>query len=325
MKIEKFGQLRRIRPNKTWIVLGVALVIGCLAAFAAYSYLRNQINRIENRNKSHSVVVLVAKIDVAKGTKLSQENVAVRSVPQEYAHSVALTPEDFDRVNGQALAYPVKAGEMILWGLMETQRAPTFSARIDPGHRAMTVAVDEINSISGMLEPGDSIDLMITLEKDGKKRTFPLMQNVLVMATGQRSVDDPATGEQRSYSTVTIDTTPQQAQNLIVARDAGKMTALLRNPTDKQVVGAAGMDLSALMGSPKPAGTGRRGIPVLYGGGQAIDPAALRLPQYPARAANAPGAANAPVAPVAPVAPGAGTPAAPSAGGDRTPITATIR
>ena len=318
MKIEKIGQLRRIRPNKTWTVLGIALVIGCLAAFAAYSYLRNQINRIENRNKGHSVVVLVAKIDVAKGARLSQDNVAVRSVPQEYAHSVALTPEDFDRVNGQALAYPVKAGEMILWGLMETQRAPTFSARIDPGHRAMTVAVDEINSISGMLEPGDSIDLMITIDKDGKKRTFPLMQNVLVMATGQRSVDDPASGERRSYSTVTIDTTPQQAQNLIVARDAGKMTALLRNPTDKQVVGASGMDLNALMGPAKPeAGAKGCRVPVLVGG-QQIDPAALHLGRCAAKAANTPNTLETMSAP------GVGAPAAPSTAGDRTPITATI-
>jgi hypothetical protein len=35
----------------------------------------------------------------------------------------------FARIDGQPLAYPVKAGEMILWGLMETQRAPTFSSQ----------------------------------------------------------------------------------------------------------------------------------------------------------------------------------------------------
>ena len=283
MKIDSIAQLRRVRPNKTWTILGIALFIGVLAAFAAYRYLRTQIDEIETRAKGKTVVVLVAKTDVPKGAHLSADNVAVRNVPLEYAHSVALTPEDFDRVKGQPLAYPLKAGEMILWGLMETQRAPTFSARIDPGHRAMTVAVDEINSISGMLEPGDSIDLVVTIDKDGKKRTFPMMQNVLVMATGSRSVDDPASGERRSYSTVTIDTTPQQAQNIIVARDAGKITALLRNPGDKQVVGSASVDLASLMGAPKPAATGaaRRGVPVLYGGGRTLDAAALRLPGQP--------------------------------------------
>jgi len=134
-----------------------------------------------------------------------------------------------------------------------------------------------------MLEPGDSIDLVVTIDKDGKKRTFPMMQNVLVMATGSRSVDDPASGERRSYSTVTIDTTPQQAQSIIVARDAGKITALLRNPGDKQVVGNASVDLASLMGPAKPAagGPARRGVPVLYGGGRTLDPAALRLPGQP--------------------------------------------
>lgn len=311
MKIEKIGQLSRIRPNKTWTVLGIALLIGCLAAFAAYSYLRNQIKQIESRSKGKNVVVLVAKVDVPKGAKISGDTVAVREVPLEYAHSVALTPEDFDRVNGQTLAYPVKAGEMILWGLMETQRAPTFSARIDPGHRAMTVAVDEINSISGMLEPGDSIDLLVTIDQEGKKRTFPMMQNVMVMATGQRSVDDPASGERRSYSTVTIDTTPQQAQSIIVARDAGKMTALLRNPSDKALVGNSSVDLAALMGQSKPlaagTGQGRRSVPVLYGGNAKLDPAALRLNPRPAARAAAPAQAAA------------------DGAGDSTPLTVTIR
>ena len=298
MKPGKLSALRNFRPGKTWIVLGVALGIGGLAAFAARSYLTSQMAAIDARGKGDTMTVIVAKGDIGKGVKLSNDNLALRAIPVAFAHSVALTADDFGRVKGQALAYPVKSGEMILWGLMETQKVPSFSARVETGHRAMTVPVDEINSISGMLEPGDTIDLMVTLDQKGKKVTFPLLQSVQVMATGQRSIDDPKSGERRQYSTVTIDTTPKQAQNVIIARDVGKLTALLRNPQDKQLIGNASYDMTALLGSKdgiKDVRRTRHGIPVIYGGNLAnLPPEALRLSQaVPAGATPAPAASSA--------------------------------
>ena len=279
-------KLRNFKPSRTWLVLGVALAIGLLAALAARSYLSRQMAAIEARAKGSMANVIVAKANIAKGTKLSASNVAVRPIPLEFAHSLAVTPDSFDQIDGQVLAYPINAGEMILWGSMEGKKVPTFSARIDAGRRAMTVPVDEINSISGMLEPGDIMDLMVSIDQKGKKITFPLLQSVEVMATGQRSVDDPKSGERRQYSTVTIETTPEQAQNVIVAREVGKLTALLRNPQDKSPMGNTNYDIEALLGlkgNAKGVGNGDREIPVIYGGSSTKpSPDATRLSEYPA-------------------------------------------
>lgn len=312
-------RLRRVRPNRTWILLLIALSVGGLAAMAARSYLTHQMQAIEATAKGKTVTVIVAKHDVPKGAVLSADNMAVRPIPVEYAQSTALTPDDFERVDGQRLGYPVKSGEMILWGLMETQRAPTFSAHVAAGRRAMTVPVDEINSISGMLEPGDAIDLLATIDRNGKRTTFPVMQDVTVMATGQRSQDDAKSGTARQYSTVTIDTSPDQARLLIAAREAGKLTALLRNPQDKQPI-AGEVDAAALLGltaAPRTAGagTGRtrapRTIPVLYGGSlKAAPPDALRLDARAVQVAPPPAAA--PVAPAAATPIAASTAAAPA-------------
>jgi pilus assembly protein CpaB len=255
---------QKLRPGRTWVVLGAALGIGVLAAAIAYGYLARQIAAIEARAKGETVEVLVAKRELDTGAKLSANTIAIRKVPRDFAHSAALKPSDFEKVNGQALAYPIKGGEMVMWGLLEAKRTPTFSARVGTGRRAMTVPVDEINSISGMLEPGDMIDLMVTMDRKSKKHTFPLLQSVQVMATGQRSADDPKSGERRSYTTVTLDATPEQAHNLIVAREAGKITALLRNPQDKQLMKTSPADIAALLGMESQQG-GRQ-IPVLYGG-----------------------------------------------------------
>jgi pilus assembly protein CpaB len=146
-----------------------------------------------------------------------------------------------------------------------------------------------------MLEPGDVIDLVVTLEQAGKKRLVPLLQGVQVMATGQRVVDDPASGERRQFSTVTLDTTPAQARDLIVAREAGKLTALLRNPQDMHGLGMPG-DLAELHPvaavAPAAARKAPRIIPVLYGGNAAsLTPEALRMALPPQPVPQNPSAA----------------------------------
>ncbi len=287
-----FASFKNLKFNKTWAVLAIALSMGLLAALAARSYLSTQMEAIQVRAKGQQINLIVAKRDLKKGEKVSKENVAVRPVPTDYAHSIAINPNDFERLNGRVMAYPVKSGELILWGLLESKKAPSFSTNVAAGYRAITVPVDEINSISGMLEPGDKIDLMVSMDRKGKKITFSLLQNVQVMATGQRSIDDPKSGERRQYSTVTLNTTPAQAQNIIVARDVGKITALLRNPQDKHTSNNNNnADVANLLGVKTDGQTltveGEKQVPVLYGGrGSKLPPEGLKMGQTTAPSSN---------------------------------------
>lgn len=271
------------KVSKTWGILGAALAIGLLAAVATRSFLSTQVEQIEARNRHQTVDIVVAKTDLAQDSVLSNQNVAVRKIPVEYAHSGAVQPADFERIAGRPIAYKVNKGEMIMWSQMAGLRAPTFSARLAVGQRAMTVAVDEINSISGMLEPGDLIDLVFSGEQNGKKVVIPLLQSVAVMATGQRSVDSPKSGERSQFATVTLNATPDQAKRIIIARESGRLTALLRNPADKLSIGNRGYDVLSLFGAPPEVHTAapNRGIPVLYGGsGAKYPPEALHLGRY---------------------------------------------
>lgn len=271
MKRPSFSALKVSKFNKTWVVLGVAIGIGLLAAWIARSYLVNRIDEIESQNRGKNVQLVVAKSDLPRGARLSSENLAVRPVPMDYSHSSAILPEHFERIEGQTLAVAVKKGDLIFWPLLEGKKAPTFSARVDSGRRAITVAVDEINSISGLLEPGDLIDLMVSFDRKGRKNTLMLMQGVRVLATGQRSTDDPKSGERRMYSTVTLDTDPQQAQQVVLAREVGRLTALMRNPNDVPTSLHSMVDLAALLAPAEPASAPTapltaREVPVLYGG-----------------------------------------------------------
>lgn len=271
-----FARLSSLRPGKTWIALGAALAIGVAAALAARSYLNRQMAAMEALNRSEVQQLLVAKRDLRKGETMSIQTLAVRAVPKEYVHSSAITSGEFAHIKGRTLEHGMQQGDMLLWSLLEGEKVPTFSARVEVGRRAITVQVDEINSISGLLEPGDAIDLMLTLDRKGRKTTVPLLQNVRIMATGQRSVDDPRSGERRQYSTVTLDTSQAEAQSVIAAREAGKITALLRNPKDMQVAETDSAALAALLGMADDmqvladaSDATARAVPVLYGGNRA--------------------------------------------------------
>jgi pilus assembly protein CpaB len=257
------------RINKNWIVLLAALGVGGLAAFGAKNYLGAQMAEIEAREKNKAMVqMVVAKTDLGKGSALSADNVAVRPVPKEWAHSGAITPDQFGRAEGSVLAYPANSGEPLIWSQLEGQRTPTFSARLAQGRRAVTVPVDEISSLSGMVEPGDLIDIVVSLKKDSKNFTFTLLQSVTVLATGTKaSPDDQDPGGRRTFTTITLDTTPEDAKRVIAAREVGRVTALLRAPNDASSVSRDRSDALSLLGLASGFSSTGSSVPVIYGGG----------------------------------------------------------
>lgn len=256
--------------NKNWIVLLAALGVGGLAAFGAKNYLSSQMAEIEAREKNKAMVqVVVAKSDLPKGSPLTAETVAVRAIPKEWAHSGAITPEQFGRTEGSLLAYPAQAGEPVIWAQLEGQRVPTFSTRLTAGRRAVTVPVDEISSLSGMVEPGDLIDIVVSIKHDKQNFTFTLLQSVAVLATGTKSSQqekDPE-GRGRSFTTITLDTSPEDAKRVIAAREVGRVTALLRAPSDNGKVSKARSEALTLLGLATGFGSTGSSVPVIYGGG----------------------------------------------------------
>lgn len=258
------------RVNKNWIVLVSALGVGGLAAWGAKSYLGEQMAEIEAReNNKAKVQVVVAKADLPKGSPLLTDNMAVRSIPKEWAHSGAITPDQFSRAEGSTLAYAASAGEPVIWSQLEGERAPTFSARLTQGRRAVTVPVDEISSLSGMVEPGDLIDIVVSIKNDKKSYTFTLLQSVTVLATGAKASleeKDPE-GRSRTFSTITLDTSPEDAKRVIAAREVGRVTALLRAPNDGSQVSKTRTDALTLLGLATGLASSVSTVPVIYGGG----------------------------------------------------------
>lgn len=263
--------------NRSWLLLGVALVLGGLSAYGVKRYIEQHVEDIEARSRGQKMVkVVVPKEDMPKGATLSSAAVAVREVPADWAHSNAITPAQFDRVEGQALAYPAASGEMILWAMLEGQRAPSFSTRLPTGQRAITVPVDEVNSISGLIQPGDRIDLVVSARRESKTYLFPLLQNVIILATGSQAIPvagwDGKENTKRTFTTITLEATPEDARRVLAAREVGKLAAMLRAPGDNALTPKSRTDAFALLGLGGTGGGESRGVPVVYGGRGELKP-----------------------------------------------------
>ena len=281
------------------LMLFAALVCAALAVYAANGYMQEQLEAERSRHLRAPVPmvpVIVARRDLRPGDSISAETMAVRSIPKSYAMQGAIRPEQFDTFDGARLTASLGSGEQLLLALIAGRDSASFSSRLSPGVRALTIAVDEINSISGMLQPGDRVDLFFSARQPEGRRgtvgesTLPLQQNLLVLATGRqvRPVGDDRVGG-RGFSSITVELPPNDAQKLVVAQRTGRLTAVLRNPDDRVVHAAASMDLRHLFGPVEKPRT-RIVYPQVIIGGSGRLPSALAsptaiLPAAPASAA----------------------------------------
>jgi len=237
--------------NRNWLMLVGAIALGLVATGLSYKYLRDKTASLEAeaRGAHKMVTVVVAKQDLPRGAVIQAAAFATRKIPAEYVHASSIDPRRFGQVVGQKLAAPLKGGEVLLQVHLESNVA-VFSSTLENGNRALTTEVDEVNSISGLLRPGDHIDLMATAHGSGNnsaEETFSLLSNVAVLATGQITRKGEGAKSSKIFTTITMSVSAADAARVIVAKGAGKLTAVLRSPEDAQANATPTMTIDDLL------------------------------------------------------------------------------
>jgi pilus assembly protein CpaB len=270
------------------MLLAGAFGLGVLCFVGAQYYLRSSLSdaqaKLAGSYKTRQVIV--AGVDIPAGGVLSTDNLATRNIPERYLATTAMSPASLDSVSGQKIVVDLKAGDPIDRGALERADRAPLSTTVAHGERAITFPVDEISSISGMLVPGDMIDLLYTgpgnttnsygaqpenpaSGSTGAPKELlhvrPLLQAVQVMATGkttQKRVIRTATGSDQEvnmdFTTVTLKVNPAQAESVLMGQKLGQLTAVLRNPDDRHVPAPTVLDETTFkrVASAPAAGTG---------------------------------------------------------------------
>lgn len=223
-----------LKVNKNFMYLGVALLLGVIAAIAAVSYIRSEVEARAVPVEQPMTAVAVPVTDLAVGTVIdSEQMLAVREIPADMVPAEAVTPDNYASLMGRMLRAPVRAGAPFSSAVL-VPVYDRFSSVIQAGSVGYTLTVDQTNSISGMVTPGDHIDILLTIDQgDNGTRVMPLLEDILVLATGTRIGDSPIMENEAGYSTVTLELEPLQAERLAVADKAGDLQVILRQRHDR--------------------------------------------------------------------------------------------
>ena len=173
----------------TLLLIGLALSAGVLAAWFAQRYVNDEIaaRQASLEAKYEPKRVIVAVGDLPAGTRLNTNTVAAREVPAEFLHRDAISAEEWAQIKGRATRHDLTAGAPVLRSHLLGHKGGRFADLIDEGQRALTIPVDQLSSISGMLSPGDKVDILMTLRQGDQPVMFPLIRNTEVIATGERT------------------------------------------------------------------------------------------------------------------------------------------
>ena len=234
-------------------LLIAAVVVGLFAAFLVYLY-GQQVQEEKDELVADPHEVVVAATDIPAGAPLNEENITTKEVPAQFLPANPLLRSDIEIYLGQPVGENIEAGAMILTSdFSVAEVARTLSARIPSGERAMTIPVDSISGVAGLLQPGDRVDLLGTFpvgqedelipEASGGESigyvTMSMLQNVTLLAVGQQISDAGRGGDSqqgRGYSNVTLSLTPEEAELMIIAQTRGELNLLLRNREDMETV-----------------------------------------------------------------------------------------
>jgi len=259
-----------MKKYRAQLFFGAAVVIGLITSLLVMGWLRDS----ELRRSAEAAIpvmatgeVVVAKAELAWGTKLTPEMVQVVHYP------AGALPDGYykkiEDLSDAVLLHDVKTNEPILRSRLASGKdvGVGVAAVTDPGKRAMSVKVDEVIGVSGFIKPGDHVDVMVTIEPDSKSQNpiaKLILENVKVLAAGMQYEKNGAEKDPKPVQVMTLEVEIEEAEKLALASTQGKLRLALRNPLNAEKVLTKGANVAALLASFRPKETKKEAEPEFH-------------------------------------------------------------
>jgi pilus assembly protein CpaB len=238
-----------VRHRTGIVALTLALVFGLLGSATAYVYLNKQ-TRLGADPATEVVPVVVATTDLTYATELHPENLQLAYYPEASVPEGAFS--SVDSLLGQTTKVFLTAREPILAAKL-TSMGGGLSLRIPKHMRATSISVTVVSGVSGFVLPGDRVDVVLVVERYGKKReavSRTILQDIEVLAAGKKT--DQKGGENVKVQSVTLLVDRDGAERLALALHEGKVHLVLRNPGDREVIDGKSLTTSEILRDPTP-------------------------------------------------------------------------
>lgn len=223
--------------QKILTILGVAWLSAALLTWFLWSSTKAP-------KQEKTVKVVAAAKDMQIGYRVGKDDVKLITILEREAPRTALTAPA--QAIGRAVIYPVNSNEPLTASrLTGTTTAEGISAVIEPGKRAVSIPFTDQTGVSGLITPKSRVDVLFTRPGNTlEAMTVTVLEDVEVLSIGRvTQIDQQAPGTTTKTSTTTVGSsttsrtatlvlTPEQAQKLELAKNQGKLSLALRNPTD---------------------------------------------------------------------------------------------
>src|SRR6266568_6248721 len=186
-----------------------------------------------------TVGYFVAARPLSKGTLAREEDFAVRSAPPERVPAGAIleTPDSKVGLPGSLVRKFVEAGSPItLQDVLRPRDRGFLASVLASDSRAISIKVDEESGVSGLIRPGDYVDVQLTqvFDKANPARralSETVLRNVRVIAIDQEIAQggrSTISSAGKVAQTVSLELTPEQVKKIAVAKQLGTLSLAVR-------------------------------------------------------------------------------------------------
>lgn len=235
------------KPKAVLIVGVIAVVVAIVASVSLYNYLKGQEARVKQAVATERIVVASEEIPV--GSTIDAAKLKLADWPKANVPIGAFTSTE-QVVGRVAIERHLPGDPVVEARLIPKEGTPgILTYKIPEGHRAMTVAVDQVAGVAGFITPGSKVDVVLIATPPGAAQSIskilPTLQNIPVLAIGQ--IIEQKEGQPVVVPTVTMDVTPQQAEDLGIASTQGRLQLVLRRAGDADMPKTPGATISKVL------------------------------------------------------------------------------
>jgi pilus assembly protein CpaB len=237
------------------IIMVLLLATAALGLIAYNTYLPKPVMQVaQNAPAPVTIGYFVAAHPLPVGTLAREEDFEVRSAPSGGAPSGAIpdTPDAKAGLRGSLVRRFLDTGAAVTSEDVLRPRDRGFLASVlAPDTRAVSIKVDAESGVSGLIWPGDLVDVVLTQVSDKADQAHRslsevVLHNVRIIAIDQDIVQgakdnkDNNAAAGKATQTVSLQLASEQVKKVAVAKELGKLSLAIRAAVEQQETADAG-------------------------------------------------------------------------------------
>ncbi|HVN68607.1 MAG TPA: Flp pilus assembly protein CpaB [Candidatus Binatia bacterium] len=214
--------------RRTTLLIAIVLAVG--TGWLTLTYL-SSLKPAENEPRQ----VLITTQDIP-----AREHITPAMIRTETRSAQSLQPDALSNPNqavGSLALITIPAGSQLTASQIGLNVPSALPVRLKPGMRAVSIPIDRVKGVSGLIQPGDRVDVIAIPPQKGNgppDKAVTIFRGIRVLAVGtslENASATPSPDEQTS-ATITLEVNPKQADLLAWADSNANLRLALRSPRE---------------------------------------------------------------------------------------------